>query len=160
MIVASTLFRPPAGLGEQGEGRAQQPPAVGAAIARVAVGEMAADVAQRRRAEQRIGDRVQQRVGVRMTEQAERVRDVDATEDQPAAGNQRVNVATLADADHSSLLALACRIISCQVQVGRIGHLEIARIGAHQPGLQTGRFDRRCFVGAAGVFGQRRVNRP
>jgi hypothetical protein len=43
---------------------------------RVGVGKVAADVAQRRGAQQRVGDGVQQRVGVGMAQQAVAVRDV------------------------------------------------------------------------------------
>ena len=59
---------------------------------------MAADIAQRRRAEQRIGNRVQQCVGIRMTEQTAAVRDRDAAEDQFTSRYQGVAVITLADA--------------------------------------------------------------
>src|SRR5690348_12117396 len=48
---------------------AQQLPAVDALVARVRIGEMPADVAQRRGAEERIADGVQQDVGVAVAEQ-------------------------------------------------------------------------------------------
>ncbi len=60
---------------------------------------MPADVAQAGRAEQRVGDGVQQRIGVGMAEQAARVRNLHAAQDQLAALHQRVHVVALADAD-------------------------------------------------------------
>src|SRR5437867_3083190 len=51
-----------------------------------------------RRDEQCIGNRVQQCVGVRMTEQTAAVRDRDTAEDQFASRHQGVAVITLADA--------------------------------------------------------------
>jgi hypothetical protein len=53
----------------------QQQRRVGTLKRRIGIGEVAPDVAQRRGAEQRVGDGVQQRVGVGMPEQAVRVRD-------------------------------------------------------------------------------------
>ncbi|MCY1302881.1 hypothetical protein D9M70_525640 [compost metagenome] len=78
---------------------AQQHAAVGAGKARVGIGEMAADVAQRGRAEQRVSHRVQQRVGIGMAQQAAVMRDFHAAKDQLAAGHQRVDVIALAHAD-------------------------------------------------------------
>ena len=60
---------------------------------------MPADVAQARGAEQRVGNGVQQRIGVGMAEQPTRVRNVHAAEDQLAALHQRVYVVALADAN-------------------------------------------------------------
>jgi hypothetical protein len=60
---------------------------------------MAADVAQRGRAEERVGDGVQQRIGVGMAQQALLVRDGDAAQDQRAAFDQGVAVIALADAE-------------------------------------------------------------
>src|SRR5574340_332899 len=58
---------------------------------------MPADVAQRRRAEQRVADRVQQHVGIGMAEQAPVIRNVHAADDQLAPLYQLVNVETLSD---------------------------------------------------------------
>ena len=59
---------------------------------------MPADVAERRRAKQRVNDGVQQHVGVGMAEQTERVRDLDPADDELAALGQLVRVPALADA--------------------------------------------------------------
>jgi hypothetical protein len=50
---------------------------------------MAADIAQRRRTEQRIGDRMEQRVGVGMAEQPRLMGNLDAAEDQLAPSTSR-----------------------------------------------------------------------
>jgi hypothetical protein len=55
---------------------------------RVGIREMAADIAQRRSAEQGIGDCMQQHVGIRMAEQAQAVRHFDTAENQLAPRNQ------------------------------------------------------------------------
>ena len=59
--------------------------------------EMPPDVAQRRRAEQRIADRVQQHIRVRMSEQAFFVRDLHPADDQLAAFHQLMHVVALTD---------------------------------------------------------------
>ena len=79
---------------------------------RVGVGEVAADVAQRRGAEQRVGDGVAQRIGIRVAEQAVAVRDLDAAQHQPAPGDERVRVPALADAPLRCIRAVRC---SCGV---------------------------------------------
>ena len=53
------IHRPPALLGQQSDRGAQQHATVGTFVARIGIGKMAADVAQRDGAEQRIGNRVQ-----------------------------------------------------------------------------------------------------
>jgi hypothetical protein len=60
---------------------------------------MLADVAQPGRAQQGIGDGVQQHVGIGMAEQAEGMGDGHAADDEFAAGNESVDVIALADAD-------------------------------------------------------------
>jgi hypothetical protein len=59
---------------------------------------MAPDVAQRGSAQQRIGDGVQQHIGVGMAQEAKVVRDAHATDDQLATGHQRVHIPALTDA--------------------------------------------------------------
>ena len=84
---------------------AQQRAAVGALPARIGVGEVRAEVAQRERAQQRVADRVQQHVGVASGRQAALVRNVDAAQDQRPAGDQRVHVEAVADAEsHAAFL--------------------------------------------------------
>jgi len=90
------IDRPPAALGQQRHGAPQQDAAVGALVARVGIGKMAADIAQRHGAEQGIGDRVQQRIGVGMPEQPRGMRYLDTAEDELATCDQLVNVVTLA----------------------------------------------------------------
>ena len=78
---------------------AQQHAAVGALERRVRVGEVAADVAERRRAEQRVGDRVQQHVRVRVAEQAAFVRNRHAADDEGAPLDELVHVVALSDSE-------------------------------------------------------------
>ena len=77
----------------------QQYAAVGIFKLGSSIGEMAADVAQARRAEQGVGKRVQQRVGIGMAEQAFFKRDVYAAEYQIAAFDELVDIVALSDAD-------------------------------------------------------------
>lgn len=78
---------------------AQQHAAVGALERGVGVGEMTADVAERRRAEQCVGDRVQQYVRVRVAEQAALVRNRHAADDERAPRNELVHVVALSDSE-------------------------------------------------------------
>ena len=91
------VYRPPALFGQQGDGGAQQDAAVNVPVARIAVGKVAADVAQRDGAEQGIGDRMEQRIGIGVSEQAGCVGDFDAAEDELAPGDQSMNVVALPD---------------------------------------------------------------
>src|SRR6185295_16017969 len=63
----------------------------------VAVGIVAADVAERGRAEQRVADRVRQYVGIRVPGETLVVRDLDAADHQLAAGDEGMHVEALAD---------------------------------------------------------------
>ena len=91
------IAHPPASGTHRGQRATQQYAAIGAAQTLVAIGKHAADIAETRGAEQGVGDGVQQRVGVRVAVETGRMRDVHATEDQLAPGDQGVNVVTLAD---------------------------------------------------------------
>ena len=62
-------------------------------------GEMPADIAQTRRAENRIGDRVQEHVGIRMPIETFIKWNRDAADDEWPASHQRVNIKALADAN-------------------------------------------------------------
>lgn len=64
---------------------------------RIAVGEEDADLAQRGRAEQGVGDGVAEDVAIGVSEQAECVRDVDRSEDERASGNEPVEVIAAAN---------------------------------------------------------------
>ena len=101
MIVASTLpTRQPRDLQLFGD-PAQQDAAVDAGERGVGIREMAADVAQPGRAQQRIADRVQQHVGVGVSGQPQVVGNVDAADDELAAGGEGVDVEAVADAEFS-----------------------------------------------------------
>ena len=76
---------------------AQQDAAVDAGKRRVGVREMAADVAQPRRAQQRVADRVQQHVGVGMAGEPALVGNVDAADDELAIFGKSVHVEAVAD---------------------------------------------------------------
>ena len=60
---------------------------------------MAADVAGADRAEQRVRQRVQRRIGVGVAGEPTLARDLDAAEDERSAGNERVNVEAVADTE-------------------------------------------------------------
>ena len=90
------LGRPPRLLHEADD-LAQQNLTVSVSEALVGGGEMLADVTQRGRAEECVGDGVEQDVGVRMPVQPPIVRDLDAAEDQ--ATSRRKAVSVVADAD-------------------------------------------------------------
>ena len=77
----------------------QQHAGVRAFEARIGVGEMAANVAQRSRAQQRIGDSVQQHVSIGVAQQAHRMGNMHAANDERTAGHQRVGVPTLANTE-------------------------------------------------------------
>jgi hypothetical protein len=77
---------------------AQQLDRVGTLETLVGVGKVAANVAQARAAEQRIGDRMEQGIGIRMAQQPFVRRDVHAAKDERAALDQGMDVPTLADA--------------------------------------------------------------
>ena len=87
----------PARLSCQAGDLAQQMLAVGVSEALVGGREVLADVAERRRAEDRVGDGVQQHIGVGMPFQPPIVRDLDAAEDQAASRREAMSV--VADAD-------------------------------------------------------------
>ena len=72
---------------------------------------MAADVAQTRRAEQCVGNRVQQRVGIGMSEQAFFKRNVYAAENQIAAFDELVDIVTLSDTDIHVLSFFQCQVV-------------------------------------------------
>ena len=87
-----------AGLAHAARDLGQQHQRVRAFETRVGVGEMAPDVAQRGRTQQRVGDGVQQHVGIRMAEQALVWGICHPTDDQRATGHQRMHVPALTDA--------------------------------------------------------------
>ena len=62
---------------------------------------MAADVAERRRAEQGVRDGVQQYIGIRMAEQPERMRDFHPADDELAPFDEAVHIVTHAKTRHT-----------------------------------------------------------
>ena len=99
MMVASTLTMANPLLPQLLDHRTHEPAAVGAAQTRVGIRKMPADVAQPRRTEQRVADRVQQHVAIGMAEQTLLERDVDAADHQLAPRHQRVDVEPLSDSE-------------------------------------------------------------
>ena len=106
-------------------------------------GKWRADVAQAGGAQQRIGDRMQQHVGIGMPQQAALVRNIHAADQQRAARHQRVDVPAFADAEirRSPQAALEHGLGQCEV-IG-VGHLEILRAAGHQQRPVAQRLDRR-----------------
>jgi hypothetical protein len=66
---------------------------------------MRTQIAEREGTQQRIGDSVQQHVGVGMTGKPARMWNVDATEDQRTTRHQRVYIETGADAQRHRCLS-------------------------------------------------------
>ncbi|KAG0191785.1 hypothetical protein DFQ28_010996 [Apophysomyces sp. BC1034] len=93
-------------------GFAQQHAAVGAGKMRVSIREVTPDVAECRRAKQRIGDCVQQRIGVRMAKQTPLVGHCHAAEHQRPPWNELMHVVALADSQIHSLF-------SCWIEFNR-----------------------------------------
>jgi len=85
----------------------KQQHAVDPLVGGVGVGEIAADVAEAESAENRITNRMQQNIRVRMTEQAIFIRDRHAAEDQRPVGNQAMDIKTVADTHHVKLTSPA-----------------------------------------------------
>ena len=63
---------------------------------------MPADIAQRGRAQQRIGNGVQQYVGVAVAQQPFFMRDIHSAQDKTAAFHQPVRVVAVPDARHAA----------------------------------------------------------
>ena len=76
----------------------QQDAAVGVLVRRVGVRKVSADVARADGAEDRIADRMDQYVRVRMTRETAVEWHRDPAEYQTSPGDERVNVETIADA--------------------------------------------------------------
>src|SRR5438309_3060587 len=89
---------------------AQQPAAVNAGVAGIAVGIMPPDVAKARGAEQRVADRVRKHVGVGMPQQALVMRDLDAADDELAPLGERMHIEALPDS-HRRLARMAAAIV-------------------------------------------------
>ncbi len=112
-------------VGEEAVGR-------GALPLRVGGGEVLADVAVADRAEDGVGQRVQDHVGVGVADQPARVRDRDAAEHDVRAGAQRVDVVADADAH----VAEAQHLVGQHAPVGGgdVGggrQLDVARVAGH-----------------------------
>ena len=77
---------------------AEQHPAVGVLPARIGIGKVRSDVAQRERAEDGVAHGVQQDIGVGVAVEAALVRNDHAAQHEPAAGDERMDVEPVADA--------------------------------------------------------------
>jgi len=73
-----------------------------ARVGRIGVGKVRSDVAEARGTEQRVSDRVQQHVGVRMAEETLLERNRHPADNKWPPRNQRVNVEALPDAERRS----------------------------------------------------------
>ena len=67
------------------------------------LGEKVADVRLAERAEERVANGMHERIGVRMSVEALRVRNLDAAEDELAPRDQRVNVVADANVNHDAV---------------------------------------------------------
>ena len=83
--------------GDQFQRVLQELQAIGILPARIGIGEVHADVAERERAQQRIRDGVRQHIGVRVAFQAELGWNRNAAQDQRPAGSDAMNVPALPD---------------------------------------------------------------
>ena len=81
----------------------EQRRAVGIPVGGIGGWEMAADVAEGGGAEEGVGDGVEEHVGVGVPEQTALVRNLDAAQDQSAAGGEAMGVVADAGADHAGL---------------------------------------------------------
>ena len=79
-------------------GEPEEVEAVGPLPARVGVGEVSAEVAQRRRAEEGVDDRVREDIGVGVPVEADVRRDRHAAQDERAPRHEAVDVVAVADA--------------------------------------------------------------
>ena len=85
--------------GKQRSDVSEQPEAVRPGVLRVRVREKLADIAERRRAEQGVHDRVGQNVRVRVTEQSLFKSELLAAQNEPPPLHEAVDVVAVADAD-------------------------------------------------------------
>ncbi len=76
---------------------------------RIAVGKVSAEIAQRGRSEQRVGDRMRQDVGVGVSERTAFERNLDAAENQTPSFDQPVRVEPVPETRHARALALSSR---------------------------------------------------
>ena len=86
-----------AGVGDFVRRRSQHVGRVAAAVRFLRVGEQAADVGQGGGAEQGVGDRMEQHVGVAVADEVPIVRHVDAAQPQRSAGRGAVGVLSKSD---------------------------------------------------------------
>ncbi len=96
------IHRFPARRAHACHGLAQQHAAVGALEGRIGIRKVTPDIAQASGPKQRVGNRVQQDVRIRMPQQAMRVGNRHAADDQRAALDQRMHVKALADAERNT----------------------------------------------------------
>jgi hypothetical protein len=158
ITVLSDVDRTPAGLPHRRQRARQQHHGVGAGELGGGVGEVTADVAQAGGAEQRVGDGVRQRVGIRMAQQAVAVRDAHAAEDQRAAFDETVHVPALADAQVDVHGRFLSRVSASAKSSGSVT-LKFSSGARTSRGLQTQRLDGAGLVGNGKAGLPRRVER-
>ena len=105
---------------------------------------MLADVTESHGAEQRIAERVQHHVAVRMRDDAAVVRNRDAAERDVCAGAECVDVVAKPDSHRASPGPQDRR---GEPQVRRLGDLDVVGCARHQQRPQTKRLDGRGLVG-------------
>ena len=141
--------------------RRRQLDAVGAFPARIGIGKVPTDVAEGRRSENGVGDRVTDDVRVRVAERTAIRRDGDAAEDERPAGDQPMKVVARAGAASTggqrlrgpriSVGGLRCdRFGDRQVVGGR--YLDVRCFAIDETDRQACQFDERGLIGGVDAF--------
>ena len=94
----------------------QQHAAVDAFPARVRVGEMLADVADRQRAEYGVADRMQQRIRVGMSVESALERNGHAAQDELAPFDQRMDIEAVSDPHRHAVFSCAASIAAASAR--------------------------------------------
>ena len=97
---AIQIHNPPPRFGHPVAGDAEHPGRIPPPVGRIGVGKELADVAERCRPEERIGDGVEEDVGITVAEGHPIVRDRNPPEHERRARPEAVGVVAEADADH------------------------------------------------------------
>ena len=141
---------PPAGLGEPPDDRLEEL-ATGDAPGRPAVGrEEPPEVAQRRRPEERVGDRMEGHVPVRVAVEARRAGDLDAPETERLAGPEGVRIGAHPDPPRDAAAEEGLGAL----EIGGHGHLEVHGVsGDGMDGDCTG-LQQRGLIGEPGPPGR------
>ena len=97
---AIQIHNPPPRFGNPFCGDAEHPGRIPPPIRRIGVGEELADIAERRRPEDRVGDCMEEDVGIAVAKGHPVVRDRNSAEHERRARPEAVRVMAEADADH------------------------------------------------------------